>query len=110
MALTFTDVKRVNIQKSGGIRFAIIDITFDSSYVTAGWTINASDVKLSGILGMTAMGPQVAAAGATFGFVPGADTTTCKLLAFKSNTAALFQEIAAADLNTRVVRFWVVGL
>jgi hypothetical protein len=105
MALTFTDVKRINIQKSGGVRFAIIDITFDASYATGGWAVAASDCKLNAIYGLNSFGPQVAAAGAYFGW----DPVNSKLLAFKSNTAALFQEIAAGDLNTRVARFMVLG-
>lgn len=105
MALTFTDVKRINIKNSGGIRFAIIDITFDSSYATGGWAVSASDCKMNAVYGLNSFGPQVAAAGAYFGW----DPVNSKLLAFKSNTAALFQEIAAADLNTRIARFMVIG-
>jgi len=108
MALTFTQVARINIQKSGGYRFCIYDVTFDASYVTGGWAVLASDVKLTNIIGMNSMGPQVAAAGAYISYLPNADGSG-KILAFKSNTAALFQEIAAGDLNTRVVRFWIIG-
>ena len=105
MALTFTDVKRINLQKSGGIRFALVDITFDNGYATGGWAVAPSDVKMTNILGLVPLGPQVAAAGALLAW----DPVNSKLLAYKSNTAALFQEIAAADLNTRVARFFVIG-
>jgi len=108
MALTFTDVKRINIQKSGGLRFAMIDITLDGSYVTGGWTVLASDLKMTSIFGLNSFGPQVAAAGATFGWAPGADLTSGKLLAFKG-AAGMLPEISAADLNTRVVRFLAIG-
>jgi hypothetical protein len=104
MALTFTDVKRINIQKSGGIRFAIIDITFDASYATGGWAVAASDVKMTNIHGMLPMGPQVAAAGVTFGW----DPVNSKLLAYKG-AAGMLPEIAASDLSTRLARFFVVG-
>lgn len=106
MALTFTDVKRINIQKAGGIRFAVIDVTFDASYVTGGWAVLPSDLKLTNIYGMIPLGPAVAAAGANYGF----DPINNKLLAFKSAAAgSLMQEIAAGDLSTRVVRFFVIG-
>mgnify|MGYP001164599686 CR=1 FL=1 len=109
MALIFTDVKRFNIKNSGGMRRAIIDITFDNAYATGGWAVLASDVKMSIVYGMVAIGAQVGAAvGAVFGWDP-ATAPNGKLLAYKSNTAALFQEIGAADLNTRVVRFEVIG-
>src|SRR5262245_23365210 len=105
MALTFTTVRRINIQKSGGVRFAIFDITFDNAYATGGWAITPANLGLTSIDGLMSFGPQVAAAGTTFGW----DPTAGKLLAYKSNTAALFQEIAAADLNTRVARFFAIG-
>ena len=106
MALTFTDVKRINIQKSGGIRFAVIDITFDNSYATGGWAVTPANLGMSVIYGMIALGPQVAAAGSLITY----DPVNGKLLAFKSTAAgSLFGEIAAADLNTRVCRFYVVG-
>ena len=63
MALTFTDVKRFNYQKSGGVRQAMIDITFDSSYATGGWAITPANVGMSLIYGLISLGPQVAAAG-----------------------------------------------
>lgn len=105
MALTFTEVKRVNLKYAGGYKRAFYDITFDSSYATGGWAVAATDVKMNTIIALTSCGPQVAAAGALFGW----DPVNSKLLAFKSNTAALYQEIAAADLNTRVFRFVVEG-
>src|SRR5262245_22378863 len=105
MALTFTTIQRINIQKSGGMRFAVIDITLDNAYATGGWAITPANLGLTAITAMVPAGTQVAAAGTVFGWDPSAG----KLLAFKSNTAALFQEIAAADLNTRVARFFVIG-
>ena len=105
MALTFTSIQRINIQKAGGVRFAIYDVTFDNGYATGGWAVTPANLGLTAILGLIPLGPQAAAAGSLITW----DPVNSKLLAFKSNTAALFQEIAAADLNTRVCRFLVIG-
>mgnify|MGYP001262126021 CR=1 FL=1 len=104
MALTFTSVANINIQKSGGFRFRVYDITFDSSYATGGWAITPANVGLTNIVDMVSSGPQVAAAGAVFGW----DPVNSKLLAYKG-AAGMLPEIAAADLNTRVFRFWIIG-
>jgi hypothetical protein len=48
MALTFTEVKRFPPRK-GGIREGLIDITFDSSYVNAGYPITPADLTLNAI-------------------------------------------------------------
>ena len=105
MALTFTEVKRINYKYSGGFRQALYDITFDASYATGGWSVTPANVGMTTIYGLIALGPHVAAAGAQFGW----DPVNSKILAYKSNTAALFQEIAAGDLSTRVARFFVIG-
>jgi hypothetical protein len=105
MALTFTEVKRINMKNAGGIREAIYDITFDASYVTGGWAIAAADFKMTALYGLQPMGSQVAAAGVAYGY----DPLNSKLLAWKSNGTSLMAEIAASDLSTRSARFRVTG-
>ena len=106
MALTFTAVKPMNFQKSGGIRQAIYDVTFDNSYATGGWAVTPANFNMTILYGLIPLGPQAAAAGSLITY----DPVNSKLLAFKSTAAgSLFGEIAAADLNTRVCRFLVIG-
>src|SRR5262245_22040936 len=108
MALSFSRPAggaRPSKSGEGGLRVNAVDITFDASYVTGGWAIAPSTLGYSIISAMVFSGMPGANTFAVFDW----DATNNKLRAGKSNTAALFQEIAAGDLNGRVGRFIVLG-
>lgn len=105
MALVFTDVKRIFIP--GWWREGIVDITFDNAYPALGWPITPANLKFDNLtLSVVVMGMDLPGA---FGVSFLWDQVNSKLLAFKGNGVALFQQIAAADLSAKVARCLVIG-
>lgn len=92
-------------------KMKVYDVTFDSSYATAGESLTAADVKLKKIEQLIVHGPAAAAAG-TDAVFPKYDYTNSKLQAFWGNagTASVAPEVTSTtDLSTYICRITVIG-
>ena len=110
MALSLSKVSGASFTISNK-KLRVYDVTFDSSYATAGESLTASDVGLKTIEQLIVHGPAAAAAGTTAVF-PKYDYTNSKLQAFWGNagSASTAPEVTSTtDLSTYICRITVVG-
>lgn len=99
MALTLS---KVDAWVEGNKRVRVYDVTFDSSYVTAGESLTAADIGLKKITEANIHGPFKTSSGTT-GVFPTYDYTNSKLICFWGNagTASVAPEVTSTtDLST----------
>lgn len=104
MALTYSIQKKLKLENA---RVNLVRITFDNAYAAGGYVLDGPSCGVGTIVAVLPVG--VGEGAANTGALASWDPTNKKLKLYKSNTAAVFQEIAAADLNGVFGLFAVVG-
>jgi hypothetical protein len=107
MALTFTKVPFANRFTGNGLTETIVDITFDSSYVTGGYVISPGKVGLKKIFGAKCIGVNGGGSLITNAVW---DFTAGKLMAQQEVTNQLAQAGSGANLAAAKVRMVFSGI
>jgi len=105
MALTVTPIRRTVF---GNRRVVTADVAFDNAYTAGGLALTPANLGLSKIDHV--VGSVASKSDLSLAVSVQYDYTNSKLVAFKSNTSADLQQVAAAaDLSTYTARITAIG-